>query len=155
MCLRLKGICLGHSVSSFIYNSVFEINYCVEEILLAISGTFSYQSNSLRKKCLHSELFQSAFSGIRIENGEILRIQSECGKMQTRITPSTNTFYAVIVTLISVNLNANLVLPFYFLFAKTKQKNHFLASWWSGSEKYFCVLFVKSQGLLQRYSIDF
>ena len=27
--------------------------------------------------------------------GVSLRIQSECGKMQTRITPNTDTFYAV------------------------------------------------------------
>ena len=40
---------------------------------------------SLHEKCPHSELFWSAFS----------RIQSECGKMRTRITPNTNTFYAM------------------------------------------------------------
>ena len=39
-----------------------------------------------------------AFSRIRTEYGEIivsLRIQSECGKIVTRITPSMDYFYAV------------------------------------------------------------
>ena len=33
---------------------------------------------------------------IRIEYGEILHIQSECGKMQTKIIPKMGTFYAVV-----------------------------------------------------------
>ena len=37
--------------------------------------------------------------GLNTERYEAsLRIQSECGKMLTRITPNTETFYAVIVT---------------------------------------------------------
>ena len=36
----------------------------------------------LRKKCPIWELFWSAFSRIWTENGEILRIQSECGKCE-------------------------------------------------------------------------
>ena len=40
---------------------------------------------SLRKKCPYSEFFWSVFS----------RIQSECGKVRTRITPNTDTFHAV------------------------------------------------------------
>ena len=57
---------------------------------------------SLRKKCSYSELFWSAFSRIRTEYGEILRIspylvrmQENAGKMRIRITPNTDTFYAV------------------------------------------------------------
>ena len=66
---------------------------------------------ALREKCPYSELFWSAFSRIWTEYGEILhvfeygeilplspRIQSECGKIRTRITPNTDTFYAVMVT---------------------------------------------------------
>ena len=41
---------------------------------------------------------------------ESLRIQSECGKMRTRITPNTNTFYAVKSSYI------NKVFSFYFEF---------------------------------------
>ena len=52
---------------------------------------------SLRKKCRYSELFWSAFSQIWTECGEIFRIQSKCGKMRTRITPNTDTFYAMLV----------------------------------------------------------
>ena len=54
---------------------------------------------SLRKKCLYSELFWSAFSRIRTEYGETpvsLRIQIKGGKMWTRITPNTGTFYALL-----------------------------------------------------------
>ena len=60
----------------------------------------------LRKKSPYLELFRSAFSpyfrafGLNTERyGVSLRIQSECrkmlGKMQTRITPNTDSFYAV------------------------------------------------------------
>ena len=45
--------------------------------------------DSLREKCPYSKLFWSVFS----------RIQSECGKMRTKITPNTDTFYAVIICL--------------------------------------------------------
>ena len=52
---------------------------------------------ALCKKCPYSELFWSAFSRIWTEYGEyyvFLRIQSKCGKMRTRLTPNTDTFYA-------------------------------------------------------------
>ena len=50
------------------------------------------------KKCQYSELFWTVFFLIRTEYREIvsLRIQSECGKMRTRITPNTDTFHAVL-----------------------------------------------------------
>ena len=41
------------------------------------------------------ELFWSEFYRIWTENGEILRIQSNCEKMRTRITPNTDTFHTV------------------------------------------------------------
>ena len=50
-----------------------------------------YRKLSLRKKCPYLELFCSAFS----------RIQSDCGKMQTRVTPNTDTFPAVYVSFLS------------------------------------------------------
>ena len=42
------------------------------------------------------ELFWPAFYRIRTEYGEIVSfdIQCECGKMRTRITTNTDTFYA-------------------------------------------------------------
>ena len=46
----------------------------------------------------YSDLFWSEFSRIRTEYGEIsvsLRIQSECGKIRTRITPNTDILHAV------------------------------------------------------------
>ena len=54
---------------------------------------------TLGEKYAYSELFWSTFSGIRTDYEEILRflrIQSECGKIRTRIIPSTDTFYAVL-----------------------------------------------------------
>ena len=53
-----------------------------------------FQTYSLRKKCPYSELRWSKFSFIRTDFASI-RIQSECGEMQTRITPNTNTFHTV------------------------------------------------------------
>ena len=44
---------------------------------------------TLREKCPYSELVWPAFSCIR----------TEYGKMWTRITPNTDTFYAVFITL--------------------------------------------------------
>ena len=46
--------------------------------------------DTLCKKRPYSELFWSIFLLIRT-----LRIQSECGKIRTRITPNTNTLHAV------------------------------------------------------------
>ena len=54
---------------------------------------FPRQKDTLREECPYSELFWSVFSRIRIEYGEIqisLRIQSECGKIRTRISPNTD-----------------------------------------------------------------
>ena len=59
------------------------------------SRLFSLQLPSLREKCPYSELFWSAFSRIRTEYSVSLRIQSECGKIWTRISPNTDTFYTV------------------------------------------------------------
>ena len=60
--------------------------------------------NTLRKKCPYLELFWSAFFphfpafGLNTERYSVsLRIQSECGKMRTRITLNTGTFYTVIL----------------------------------------------------------
>ena len=50
----------------------------------------------LRKKCPYSELFWSAYSRIRTEYGEILRISPYSVRMRTRITPNTDTFYAML-----------------------------------------------------------
>ena len=53
---------------------------------------------TLRKKCPYSELFWSAFPRIWLNTeryGASLRIQSEYGKIRTRITPNTDTFHAV------------------------------------------------------------
>ena len=57
-----------------------------------------HYSTLLREKCPYSELFWRAFSRIRTEYGQILRIshiQSECGKLRIRITPNTDTFHVV------------------------------------------------------------
>ena len=56
-------------------------------------------SHSLRKKCPYSEFFGPHFPafGLNTERYSVsLRIQSECGKIPTRITSNTGTFYAVI-----------------------------------------------------------
>ena len=53
---------------------------------------------SLREKCPYLELFWFIFSRIRTEYGEIHRISpysAEYGKMRTRMTPNTDTFYSL------------------------------------------------------------
>ena len=54
--------------------------------------------------CVKSIRIQSYFGpyfpafGLNTERYEVsLRIQSECGKIRTRITPNTDTFYAVMI----------------------------------------------------------
>ena len=50
----------------------------------------------MRKKRPYSKFFWCAFSRIRTVNGEIqnlVRIQSECGKIRTRKTLDMDTFY--------------------------------------------------------------
>ena len=58
-----------------------------------------FKLTTLRKKCPYSEFFWHLFSRIRTEYGEIRSISPRSvrmGKMRTRITPNTDTFYAVI-----------------------------------------------------------
>ena len=61
-----------------------------------------FSGHTLCKKCLYSELLWFLFSCMRTEYGDIqsesyqygelsLHIQSECGKLRTRITPNTDT----------------------------------------------------------------
>ena len=58
--------------------------------------------NTLREKCPYSEFFWSVFSRIfelAMERYSVsFRIKSECGKIWTKKTPNTNTFYAVTVS---------------------------------------------------------
>ena len=67
-------------------------------VLVLHEHVYILQNFTLRKKCPYSELFWSALSRIQTEYEEIRsvsRIQSECGKIRIRITPSTDTFHAV------------------------------------------------------------
>ena len=75
------------------------------KVLLDFTMTQS-ERLTLRKKCPYSELFWSTripkFSRIRTEYGEILHtspysviMRENAGKMRTRITLNTDTFYAV------------------------------------------------------------
>ena len=52
--------------------------------------------------------------GLNIERYYVsLRIQSECGKMRTRITPNTDPFYAVKVTSLIVILHFSFLIGFF------------------------------------------
>ena len=55
--------------------------------------------NTVRKKYPYSELFCPHFPAFRLNMeryGISLRIQSECGKIRTRITPDMDTFHVEI-----------------------------------------------------------
>ena len=68
-------------------------------IFFIIYKQFGLETFTLRKKCPYSELFWSVFFRIRstMEGyGISFRIQFECGKIQTRIIPNTDTFHAVL-----------------------------------------------------------
>ena len=65
------------------------------------SKTLNEEEGTLRKKCPYSELFCQYFPAFRPNTeryGVPLRIQFECGKMRTIITPNTDTFHEVKLT---------------------------------------------------------
>ena len=89
------------------------MNLLVTFLVLVIPFTL-YQFLTLREKCPYLKLFCSAFSSIWTEYGEIWSIQSECGKTRTRITPNTDTFYAVLLR------EENLILQMAIVFQMLK-----------------------------------
>ena len=59
----------------------------------------------------------------------------------------------IIVSKIPTDFVTNLLLFILCPFIQTKNKNlFFLASWWSGNEKYFCFLVIASPALLQSHA---
>ena len=79
----------------------------------------SFILHSMREKCPYSELFWP---------GEIrsIHIQSECGKILTRITPNTETFYAVHSNnIFSKKLNNHRHMNYYRIESKNAFKTHF------------------------------
>ena len=58
-------------------------------IFTQCSAGYHSPKKTLHENCSYSELFWSVFSRIRTAYGEIL-----CGKIRTRLTPNTETFYA-------------------------------------------------------------
>ena len=73
------------------------IRLCFQDFKLFILVFKKNLQQALHKKCPYLELFWSVFSRIGLNTeryGVSFRIQSECGKIQTRITPNTDTFHA-------------------------------------------------------------
>ena len=85
----------------------------LKKFVISLESTWNgvlFQRYSLHKKCPYLEFHWSIFSCIRTENGVFkvnykvnakiykvnLRIQSKCGKMQTRETPNMDIFYKMI-----------------------------------------------------------
>ena len=95
-------------------------------------STFSYalsclSSHTQRKKYPYSELFWSAFSRIRTEYGEILRISPYSVRMREnadRITPNTSNFHTVIVCSIRNSTTPWLIiLTLHFQFKRWASKH--------------------------------
>ena len=87
------------------------------DIILDLSNfKHDYHFCSLSKTCPYSELLWSVFS----------RIQSECGKMRTRITPKVDTFHGVVDTELSFILRRCTIK----LFESTKHSwSNFYSMW--------------------------
>ena len=97
-----------HILTIFLFNLLFLV-FNVKHLYIETLSLFALivcllgnQWHVLRKNCPYSELFSSAFFphfpvfGLKTERHVLsLHIQSECRKMQTRITPNTDTFYPV------------------------------------------------------------
>ena len=58
----------------------------------------------------------------------------------------------IIVTIIPTDLVTNSLLSSFCPFWQAKNKNQVFSNWWSGNEKYFCVLFKASCALLQSHA---
>ena len=69
----------------------FYINHCVKSVRIQ-----SYTDQYFPKFGLNTQRY-----------GLSLRIQSECEKIRTRITPNTNTFYAANITILNFVLSHN------------------------------------------------
>ena len=81
----------------FKYREKIRTNY--EQYAVKIMKTLIRSKPTFRKKCPHSELFWSVFPtfGMNTERCRVsVRIQCECGKMRTRITPNMDSFHAVL-----------------------------------------------------------
>ena len=81
----------------FKYREKIRTNY--EQYAVKIMKTLISSKPTFRKKCPHSELFWSVFPtfGMNTERCRVsVRIQCECGKMRTRITPNMDSFHAVL-----------------------------------------------------------
>ena len=83
--------------------------------------------NTNAQACPYSELFWTVFSRIRIECG---RIQSEYGKIRTRITPNRDTFYAMTITKVLTNIR-----PIFFSYWKQPIDSHCKSINWFLYEK--------------------
>ena len=85
-----------------------------------------YVSITLRQKCPYSELFWSNFFGFGMNTeryGVSLRIQPECGKMRTRVTPNTDTLRSVFFPSLHVITFMYWTFSFYFF-------TLFINNWW-------------------------
>ena len=68
------------------------------EVLQKKMSHLENDAHTLRKRCPYLELFWFAIPGFGLNTeryGVSLHIQSECRKIQTRLTPNTDTFYVV------------------------------------------------------------
>ena len=100
---------LSHKCMCFLSNfNILMMLYCEAYIANFVSyplnRRLSLSKFTLRVKCPYSKFFWFVFSSIRTEYGQILRIQSECGKIRTRKTPNKDTFHSVL-GLSQVNFN--------------------------------------------------
>ena len=93
-----------HTFSSNMVVSFFELYYCVYSVKkndlikqkLEITASHHSWRSISKLHCVKSVRIRK-YSGPHFPAfGVYLRIQSECGKMRTRITPNMNTFYAVL-----------------------------------------------------------
>ena len=97
MFYRVEKGCIGNKwVNSFMLIQTLSPRYTP----MKVDGQDEEQELTLRKKCLHSGLFWSAFFQhfplLRI-SPNLVRMWENAGMMRTRITPNTDTFYAVLV----------------------------------------------------------
>ena len=80
------------------------------DVFIFVQKFLRLKCSSLRKKSPYSELFWSAFFshfpafGLNTERCSpySVRMKENAGKMRTRITPDTETFYAVLIHVLKV-----------------------------------------------------
>ena len=94
---------------------IFKFSYVTEIITCSIFNTNFLKFITLCEKCPNSEFFWSIFSCSQTEYGDVLGIQSDCGKIWTRKIPNPDSFHTVLFSIFILLVHQYLFVLTYVL----------------------------------------